>query len=87
MSFFSILKLSDKTQNGLLWGTLFGITAIPLQAGIYFNFIKNLNVSKEFKHKLNQETFKLLSLTTSLLGFMYGYNTSRKLINYFITNK
>ena len=43
MSLLQTLRLSEKTHNGLLWGTLFGITTIPLQLGIHHTFIKKLN--------------------------------------------
>ena len=75
--------MTEKTYNGLLWGTLFGITTIPLQFGIYHKLIKKLNTNNEFKYKLNKETFKLLFLTSSLLGFIYGYNTSKRLTTVF----
>lgn len=83
MSLIQTIQMTEKTYNGLLWGTLFGITTIPLQFGIYHKLIKKLNTNNEFKYKLNKETFKLLFLTSSLLGFMYGYNTSRRIANYF----
>ena len=83
MSLLQTIQITEKTQNGLLWGTLFGITTIPLQFGIYHKFIKKLNTNNEFKYNVNKETFKLLFLTSSLLGFIYGYNTSKKFTQYF----
>ena len=82
MSLLQTLRLSEKTHNGLLWGTIFGITTIPLQLGIHHTFIKKLNTNEEFKYKLNKETFKLIFITSSFIGFIYGYNTSRRLTNY-----
>ena len=83
MSLLKTIQMTEKTQNGLLWSTLFGITTIPLQLGIHYNFIKKLNTNEEFKYKLSKETFKLLFLTSSFVGFVYGYNTSRRFTNYF----
>tara|TARA_B100001027_G_C16152137_1_gene278657 strand:- start:324 stop:581 length:258 start_codon:yes stop_codon:yes gene_type:complete len=83
MTLLEIIKLTDKTYNGLLWGTFFTITTVPLQLGIHYKFIKKLNTDDNFKYKLSKETFKLLFLTSSLTGFVYGYNTSKKLTHYF----
>jgi hypothetical protein len=83
MSLFQTIKLTENVHNGLLWGTLFGISIIPLQYGINQTFIKKLNTNQEFKQQIKNETFKLLFFTSSLIGFVYGYNTSRRLTNYF----
>ena len=83
MSLFQTIKLTENVHNGLLWGTLFGISIIPLQFGINQTFIKKLNTNQEFKRQIKNETFKLLFFTSSLIGFVYGYNTSRRLTNYF----
>ena len=83
MSLFQTIKLTENVHNGLLWGTLFGISIIPLQYGINQTFIKKLNTNQEFKRQIKNETFKLLFFTSSLIGFVYGYNTSRRLTNYF----
>ena len=82
MSLLNTIHITEKTHNGILWGTLFGITMIPIQFGIHHKLIKKLNTNEEFKYKLSKETFKLLFMTSSLIGFLYGYNTSRKLTNY-----
>ena len=74
--------MTEKTHNGLLWGFIWNYNN-TIQLGIHYTFIKKLNLNEEFKYKLSKETFKLLFLTSSLVGFVYGYNTSKRLTRYF----
>ena len=62
MSLLNTIHITEKTHNGLLWGTLFGITMIPLQLGIHHKLIKKLNTNEEFKYKISKETLKKINL-------------------------
>lgn len=77
----SVLGIFNKAklENGIVWSGFFGMATIP----IYFCTDKwlfpTLKLEKTTKKLISQETFKLLLSISTFIGFIYGYNTQRRL--------
>jgi len=72
---------SKRVENGLLWSSVFTISTIPLGLCSYKFLLPKLNVQDNEKKILNEQILKLLLTSSALIGFLYGFNTKRRLLN------
>jgi hypothetical protein len=79
MSAMKSLFNMQKMENGIIWGGLFGLSVLPIQFGVSKFLIPKLEFKEESKNLITEQSFKLLLSTFTVIGFIYGYNTKRRL--------
>jgi len=80
MSILQSLFNAKKLENGMVWCSIFTITTLPV--GLIANKLINtrLNLYPNDKEILKEQIFKMLLGISGLIGFIYGYNKSRRLL-------
>ena len=77
MSILEIM-LNKKIENGIIWAGVFGMSALPLQITINSFLLPRFNLYNEDKQIIKEEILKMIITGTTILGFIYGYNTNNK---------
>ncbi len=70
-----------KIENGILWSGIFGLSTLPIYYYIDKRLIPKISDEFVFKEIASNEALKFLLGMSTLLGFLYGYNTQRRLSN------
>ena len=77
-----MITSSKRVENGLLWSSIFSLSTLPLSFCSYKFLIPKLNFDDNSKRILNEEIIKMLFTTSAIIGFLYGFNTKRRLLTY-----
>ena len=81
MSILQSLFNAKKLENGMVWSSIFTITTLPV--GLIANKLihNRLNLYPNDKEILKEQILKILIGVSACIGFIYGYNKSRLLLN------
>ncbi len=84
MSMLSIINTQinvKKIESGILWGGIFGLSTLPIYYYIDNCLIPKISDEFVFKEIASNEALKFLLRMSFFIGFLYGYNTQRRLSN------
>ena len=70
-----------KIESGILWGGMLGLSTLPIYYYIDKRLIPKISDEFVFKEIASNEALKFLLGMSTLVGFLYGYNTQRRLLN------
>ena len=81
MSYFQSLLNSNKLENGLVWSSIFTVSTMPVGYIANSLILPRFKLSLENKDILGEQVLKLLFGTSAIIGFLYGFNTTRRISN------